>query len=245
MPIKFRCPLCQRKIRVRDEFAGKRGGCPNCKQPIDIPAESTLDEHDNPVGAADPGETPPVEAATATAEVEEISPKEAARLMQSRQSGREAPKSVDDTAAVPSATAGSFIRFDCPNCAKPMGFPSAMASQAATCPACRARVMIPERSGELSFLVGAVPREARTGSGARTGLAAAPREAEAGGKPPWKPVAIGAGVIVLALILGLMIGRGSGGDADAKSAPGSEKTEKSEKTIAAQTPALQVSPPRR
>ncbi|MHC4906004.1 MAG: hypothetical protein ACYTFX_02745 [Planctomycetota bacterium] len=35
--IRFTCEYCQRKIRVADNVAGKKGRCPNCKQPVTVP----------------------------------------------------------------------------------------------------------------------------------------------------------------------------------------------------------------
>lgn len=38
MAIRFECPHCGRSIKVPDEFAGKRGKCPHCKQVVIAPA---------------------------------------------------------------------------------------------------------------------------------------------------------------------------------------------------------------
>jgi hypothetical protein len=35
--IAFACPHCEKKLRVRDELAGKKGQCPNCSRSITIP----------------------------------------------------------------------------------------------------------------------------------------------------------------------------------------------------------------
>ncbi len=35
--ISFACPACNRKLSVKDEFAGKRGTCPHCKKPLLVP----------------------------------------------------------------------------------------------------------------------------------------------------------------------------------------------------------------
>ncbi|MBE7463958.1 MAG: hypothetical protein HS116_10800 [Planctomycetes bacterium] len=209
MSVKFRCPLCERKIRVRDEYAGKRGGCPNCKKQIDIPAASTLDENDQPIGAAEPSDPPPVEAPTAVAEVEEVSPEEAAKLMQKK-------KASASASHAPKVEAAAFITFQCPNCQKPAGFPANMAQQPAMCPACRARVMVPARSGEASFLVGAVPKAARAaGSSAATPAVDAPKERE---KIPLKWIGIGGG-IAAAVMLGILLGRGGTNAPQAAQAP--------------------------
>src|SRR4051794_4281027 len=38
MPIRFKCPSCQKALSVKDEYAGKRAACPACKKPMQIPA---------------------------------------------------------------------------------------------------------------------------------------------------------------------------------------------------------------
>jgi predicted Zn finger-like uncharacterized protein len=37
MSIAVRCPHCSASFQVKDEFAGKAGGCPNCKRRISVP----------------------------------------------------------------------------------------------------------------------------------------------------------------------------------------------------------------
>jgi hypothetical protein len=39
--IAVACPHCDAKLNVRDELGGRRGKCPNCQQPIDIPSATT------------------------------------------------------------------------------------------------------------------------------------------------------------------------------------------------------------
>ena len=41
MPITFACPRCSRTLRVADDFAGRRGTCPGCQSPLQIPTAST------------------------------------------------------------------------------------------------------------------------------------------------------------------------------------------------------------
>ena len=38
--IQFDCPHCRKTLRVKDEFAGKRGKCPHCQNVADVPAQS-------------------------------------------------------------------------------------------------------------------------------------------------------------------------------------------------------------
>lgn len=37
MPIRFRCPGCQKVLSVKEHLAGKRAPCPACKHPLQIP----------------------------------------------------------------------------------------------------------------------------------------------------------------------------------------------------------------
>lgn len=39
MSISFACPHCERQITVADKFAGQRGRCPGCSQPVTVPTE--------------------------------------------------------------------------------------------------------------------------------------------------------------------------------------------------------------
>ncbi len=38
--IRFLCPHCNRSVRVKDDFGGRKGRCPFCKQVVQIPARS-------------------------------------------------------------------------------------------------------------------------------------------------------------------------------------------------------------
>ena len=40
MLIKFNCPHCQAALSVGVNFAGKKGGCPNCNEEVTIPKKS-------------------------------------------------------------------------------------------------------------------------------------------------------------------------------------------------------------
>ncbi len=41
MPVEFRCPQCNRLLKVPDDAAGKKARCPECQAITDIPAAST------------------------------------------------------------------------------------------------------------------------------------------------------------------------------------------------------------
>jgi hypothetical protein len=57
----------------------------------------------------------------------------------------------------PALPAPSFISFPCPGCGKRIGFPGQGAGAPANCPACRALVMVPEKAGGESFIIGGAP----------------------------------------------------------------------------------------
>lgn len=40
MPINVKCPYCEKVISARDDLAGKKADCPNCRTQLDIPKES-------------------------------------------------------------------------------------------------------------------------------------------------------------------------------------------------------------
>ena len=64
MPLKFRCPKCEKKLAVADKLAGKAIRCPNCKAAVRIPrAKKAADERssgepkkESPTAAASPAE---------------------------------------------------------------------------------------------------------------------------------------------------------------------------------------------
>jgi hypothetical protein len=43
MPIRFRCPHCQRKLKARNDKAEQQMACPNCGQPLTVPAHEAVD----------------------------------------------------------------------------------------------------------------------------------------------------------------------------------------------------------
>jgi hypothetical protein len=39
MPIRVTCPACRQTFRVAEEYAGRRGRCPHCQEPVRVPDE--------------------------------------------------------------------------------------------------------------------------------------------------------------------------------------------------------------
>ena len=64
MPIPVVCPGCKSRFTVSDQYAGRTGPCPKCKQPITIPAtvvkSVTIHEPDVPVAGASAAGRPPL-----------------------------------------------------------------------------------------------------------------------------------------------------------------------------------------
>lgn len=227
--IKFLCPKCKKKIRVPGQYGGKRGGCPACKEFIDIPASSTLPDGDLPVlegkeaaatGSSSKRAAVPVPTEIPTAvpvPADEPEPVTVVSDVQEQESfiKKDAPAEAPKSA---------FIKFACPGCGKMTGFPANMAGTPASCPTCKVKLMVPEKNGEDSFILGGVP----TGPKAAQPKPAAPKprprfdpdaapapmpaEAPAPGGFPVKIVAIAA-VVLVAVLVGVLIGmRGKGGD---------------------------------
>lgn len=63
MPIPVICPGCKSRFAVSDQFAGRTGPCPKCKQPIKIPEVAvkavTIHEPEAPVAATGGSGRPP------------------------------------------------------------------------------------------------------------------------------------------------------------------------------------------
>lgn len=71
MGIRFICPACTKRINVKEHQAGKRGFCPKCGAPVQIPLASTLtdrqdqDEDSAIRGGGQPAAAQPAAAAAA------------------------------------------------------------------------------------------------------------------------------------------------------------------------------------
>ena len=194
MSIKFLCPACHRKIRVADVHGGRRGACPACKELVAIPKSSTLpdEESESEAPRTLSGAHPATPSATTVV------------LPQMEHSNQIVREQKQD-----------FIRFNCPGCGKMTGFPAEQAGSPAACPACRVKLMIPERSGEDSFIIGGLPTGAKAPSLAPQGVRRAEGLARAstadalavpGDAPPsqdFKRWAIAA--VVIGLTVGLLI----------------------------------------
>ncbi|HUG69210.1 MAG TPA: hypothetical protein VMM76_15775 [Pirellulaceae bacterium] len=59
MPIEFRCPQCQKLLRVPDESAGAKARCPQCSAIVDVPAQRFASSGSQET----PGDLPPAQVA--------------------------------------------------------------------------------------------------------------------------------------------------------------------------------------
>jgi DNA-directed RNA polymerase subunit RPC12/RpoP len=250
MPIKFRCPSCKQKIRVADEYAGREGFCPSCKKPLSVPAASTIPNDGEAKAAANTGSAKslepalPVEkraeeeaaqAAAAPAQPTPASPKEAPQAAPGApapSSAAPAPRAVAEAPAG-AKVAASFITFSCPDCGRLTGFPLSQAGTPASCPKCHAKIMIPERAGEPSFIIGAMPPKPPSAKPASSPRPLAPVVHKPHSPPPaprprrpaWQLTAIIVACLVGLIVAVMIIYRefrpylNARGDADRKAAP--------------------------
>ena len=222
MPLKFRCPDCNAKIKVSSKFANQLGVCPTCRIRIKIPEESDP-EFAEEMATSGAGEeaSKAGSSVVATAEEKAESAKKPSPVPASSEE-QEPPKRPAEppadekkesaTAAAVEASKDSpaFIRFKCPNCDKSTGFPANMTGKAASCPLCKVRIMVPEESGGESFVVGS-PRSAshRAASAAAPATATpdAPAPSSQPAQTPWGLVGVvGLVLFVAGLLTGLLIG---------------------------------------
>ena len=229
MSIKFRCPDCRAKIKVSEQFAGQLGVCPTCRKRTTIPAAS------DPEFAAESGAKPVSEDAQRKASAVQpaagVEPQAgvSAQAAEERGHGQEASPAPKDEGVsraaspkveVPSAPA--FIRFKCPNCEKPTGFPADSANKPATCPLCKVQIMVPDRNDGDSFVIGGLPAGGKV---PRSAVARSPVSRVASGvpgpdpvspapvvvvpseRPPYGLMALGGAILlVLAVVVGIFIG---------------------------------------
>lgn len=104
-------------MRLKDEYAGRRGQCPKCQAPIGVPRPA------------------PVEAANS-------SPSGTANPIGANESARPTGKAQASGAAVSSQSQN--IEFRCDGCGKKIRAPAAAAGRAVACPGCGNKLRVPE-----------------------------------------------------------------------------------------------------
>ncbi len=143
MAIDFQCPECKAAVRVPEIHAGKKASCPGCKQTIRIPGVE---------------KTPETAAASTPAEGEpKLEAVEPPKPVEASAAANVPVPPVAAPAPSATATAGKYIKFACPSCAKMTGFEAKFAGTAQPCPSCKAKVMVPDQSDGDSFIVASVP----------------------------------------------------------------------------------------
>lgn len=127
MAITFTCPHCKRGMRVKEEFAGMKGKCKACQQPITVPllpgssASAASDGKPEAPRPAAPAAAPPpadVEAEAAALFSDEPEPAEPAEV--------------------------KLIDFQCPYCDEAIQMPIELAGKRAQCPECKHLIKVPE-----------------------------------------------------------------------------------------------------
>lgn len=104
MPIRFACPRCEKTLKVDDRFAGRRAKCPNCRVPIEIPAQAPAGMTGglSPVGGTDDPHSYRVEDAGAEeSSARESLPSSAAEGDSSRQDSLNGSDVVDAASSTP------------------------------------------------------------------------------------------------------------------------------------------------
>ncbi len=130
MPIKFKCPGCQKGLTVKDELAGKKATCPACRTPLTIPAPGSnanlpaLPKSAPATVNGGKGKVTTAENDPPRGNVEDL----AASLL------AEVPNKVETP---------QFVEFTCPLCDSPIKVGMDLAGKQTPCPECRRIVKVP------------------------------------------------------------------------------------------------------
>ena len=240
---RIMCPACQHKMTIPEGDMGKRHVCPNCQSPFLAGKSIPEDEPDVPMRyepAADPSfnktmlgeEAPPIkyacprckaplEAPVSEAGTKKPCPKCGQRL--------QVPATPPPPPPVPSlqktmlAETQPPIKYNCPNCKKPLESPASEAGTKKPCPYCSQRLQVPAAAPagppqpnlNKTLLATDESKAPGAAAGYPAGAATVPAAAAPGAaapKPPFpvpgKLVAIcglGLGGLVLILLLACVI----------------------------------------
>ena len=254
---RIMCPACQHKMTIPEGDMGKRQVCPNCQSPFLAGKSVAEDEPDVPMRyqpAADPSfnktmlgeDAPPIkyacprckaplEAPVSEAGVKKPCPKCGQRL--------QVPAAPPPPAPAPQlqktmlAETQPPIKYNCPNCKKPLESPASEAGTKKPCPHCSQRLQVPaagpagppQPNLNKTLLATDESRGAPAAAMSPAGLPAAPGAAPPGGSPPRPPlpvsprtlaiggIAIGGLILLLLLacVIPAVIRGGSAPDTDA------------------------------
>ncbi|MFL5330444.1 MAG: hypothetical protein ACJ8C4_16195 [Gemmataceae bacterium] len=119
MAIAFACPQCKKSFKVKDELAGKKVACTQCKNIMVVPAKPLPLEDQHALEAA----------AIAALGVEERA-------------------ATNGSATHPAATAEGAVSLECPFCFETVEFSADKAGKKAPCPSCRRILNVPAAKAE-------------------------------------------------------------------------------------------------
>lgn len=120
MSIEFVCPHCQSNLRLKDEYAGRRGQCPKCRHEIAVPRRTAAGEPD----------------ATARREP-------AASWSTAPSTSGERPRAPVPAPSGERTVASDRVRFFCTACGTKMSAPGNARGKQVTCPTCSSKQRIP------------------------------------------------------------------------------------------------------
>jgi DNA-directed RNA polymerase subunit RPC12/RpoP len=157
------CPACQHKLTIPEGTMGKRQTCPNCHSPFlagksvaeeEVPMKlepaavspfnkTMLGETEPPIRYNCPRCKKPLEAPASEAGIKKPCPACGQRIQVPAPPAATAPSALNKTML---AETGPPIRYNCPNCKKPLESPASEAGIKKPCPACGQRLQVPSQS---------------------------------------------------------------------------------------------------
>jgi DNA-directed RNA polymerase subunit RPC12/RpoP len=231
---RIMCPACQHKFTIPEGDMGKRQVCPNCQSPFlagkSVPeaqepevamkfqpaadagyAKTMLGETAPPIKFTCPRCKKPLEEPASEAGVKKPCPSCGQRI--------QVPAAPPPPAAAPQlnktmlAETQPPIKYNCPNCKKPLESPASEAGTKKPCPFCGQRLQVPAGAPQPNL---SKTMLASDESGQAASVGAPPTGTVAGAVAPAPPkmpvppkvfaiVGIGAGVLVLLLLAGCVI----------------------------------------
>jgi hypothetical protein len=159
MPIKIKCPKCQKGLNVPDSLVGKRAACPGCKHVLTIPASAAAAAPGRPAASpAAPSGPAPVKGPPPARPTAKPAPRPAkagdppAKSSQPSEPASESPPEdvekfaaslLNDESNGAPEKPPEYVEFVCPMCDEPVKMNVDMAGKQAPCPLCKRIVKVP------------------------------------------------------------------------------------------------------